>query len=34
VLWRLDPADVVRRLCAVVIPQARVTGQTIPSLCR
>jgi WD40 repeat protein len=33
VLWQLDPAAVVRRWRAVVTPQARVTGQTTPSLC-
>jgi hypothetical protein len=33
VLWRLDPADVVRRLCAVVTPQARTAGQAAPRLC-
>jgi hypothetical protein len=32
-LWHLDPDDVVRRLCAIAVPNAR-DGDEIPELCR
>jgi WD40 repeat protein len=33
VLWHLDPADVVRSLCAVITPQARVAEEPVPAGC-
>jgi WD40 repeat protein len=34
VLWRLDPDDVVRKLCAIAVPNARNDGSRVPELCR
>jgi WD40 repeat protein len=34
VLWHLDPDDVVRRLCAVAVPDARNDHESVPQLCR
>jgi WD40 repeat protein len=34
VLWRLDPDDAVRKLCAIAVPNAGNDGLTIPELCR
>jgi WD40 repeat protein len=34
VLWHLDPADVVRRLCVTAVPNARIDGNPVPKLCR
>jgi WD40 repeat protein len=34
VLWHLDPDDVVWRLCAIAVPNARAGGDEVPELCR
>ncbi|MFI5896867.1 hypothetical protein ACIA5D_42885 [Actinoplanes sp. NPDC051513] len=33
-IWRLDPDDAVRRLCAMVAPADRAGGREPPALCR
>jgi WD40 repeat protein len=33
-LWHLDPADSVRRLCAMLAPSYAAEGKTLPGLCR
>jgi hypothetical protein len=34
VLWHLDPDDVVRRLCAIAVPDARDDRSAVPKPCR
>jgi hypothetical protein len=32
-LWRLEPVEAIRRLCAMLTPSANATGQALPAAC-
>jgi WD40 repeat protein len=32
-LWRLEPVEAIRRLCAMLTPSANATGPALPAAC-